>query len=123
MIAEIAAKAPKSSNGSKKTSDASSFANKPLLLGDSGTKYGPIQGFDKMTYLNPHPAALALALLALAACTEIHIETSESTSPNVIMSPRPPADQASPPVAANNNQPLIDREAPAVFETATFALG
>ena len=76
-----------------------------------------------MNYRNPHTALLAAALLALPACTEIHIDTAKSASSNIIMSPRPSATRPSPVVAANSNQPLIDREAPTVFETATFALG
>ena len=76
-----------------------------------------------MNYLNPPAALLAVALLALPGCIEIRIETAKSATANVIMNPRPPVAQPLPPVAANSNQPLIDREASTTFETATFALG
>lgn len=62
---------------------------------------------------------LATSLLALFGCTGTDIELSESTTAPINMTSSQPSNAE----AVTTKLPLIDIEAPADFQTATFALG
>ena len=66
-----------------------------------------------------HISWLATAFVALAGCTGTDIERTGSATTPITMTSSQPTNAA----AATTKLPRIDTEAPAEFQTATFALG
>lgn len=81
-----------------------------------------------LAVMRPAALLLATAVVALSGCTGTDIELTEpATAPNDMTSSQPssPGSRSFHPSAKHTTQimPVIDEQAPARYETATFALG